>query len=295
MTRLLITGAAGVVGSVLAPRFRDAYPGCILVERESRGAVPGVQPSTRCDLESPASVVRLIEEATPDVVVHLAGNKDVFALEKNPELATRANVNTTRHIVDALRGGTTFVVFVSSDYVFEGTGGPYRETSPTRPTTEYGKSKLAAEELLRESGLPVAIARSSSLFGVHNDFVSTVRTAISRGQIFTAFSDLVSNPTAVTDLFEMLRRIIDRRMSGVFHVAGPEAASREVFARKIAVACGLDATLIRGDKKGDRIRPPDLSLENTATYASLGYRPASIDETLRRDLSEEAAAPTIVR
>jgi dTDP-4-dehydrorhamnose reductase len=292
MTRLLVTGAAGVVGSALAPRFREAYPGCVLVERRSRREDAGVPSSTQCDLESPAAVARLVEEANPDVVVHLAGNKDVFALEKSPELAARANVGTTKHIAEALRGGKTLVVFISSDYVFEGTGGPYRETSPTRPTTAYGKSKLAAEELLRGSGLPVAIARTSSLFGVPNDFVSTVRTALSTGQVFTAFSDLVSNPTAVTDLFEMLHRIIDRRMTGVFHAAGSEAASREAFARKIAAACGLDATLIRGEQKGDRIRPSDLSLDNAATYARLDYCPASIDETLRRRLAAQAAAPT---
>ena len=294
MTRLLVTGAAGVVGSALSSRFEDLYPGCVFSGRDARAAGPGRPPVAGCDLGSRAAVDRLIEEANPDVLVHLAGNKDVFALEKSPELARRANVDTTRRIVEALGGANTLVVFISSDYVFEGTTGPYWESSPTRPTTVYGATKVAAEALLHESGLAVAIARSSSLFGFPNDFVSTVRSAIHQGQPFPAFSDLVSNPTAVADLFEMFRRIIDRRLTGIFHVAGSEAVSREGFARKIAAALGLDATLIRAEKKGDRIRPSDLSLDNAATCAALDYHPRSIEETLRRGVLESTAA-TIVR
>ena len=173
-------------------------------------------------------------------MVHLAGNKDVFALEKSPETARRANVDTTRHLVEALQGSDALIVFISSDYVFEGNDGPYSETSPTRPQTEYGKSKLAAEELLRSVGLPVAIARSASLFGFEGDFVSLVRNTLLQGKDFVAFTDLVSNPTSVTDLFVMLRRIIDGRLTGVFHAAGAESVSRAEFARKVAVASSLE-------------------------------------------------------
>jgi len=281
MNRMLVTGAGGVIASALSERFRADYPGCILVDREP------LRPSlTVCDLESLPAVRQLIDEAEPDVVVHLAGNKDVFALEKNPELAKRANVKTTRHIVEALRGSETLIVFISSDYVFEGTDGPYRETSPTRPRTVYGRSKLEAEELLRSCGLPVAIARSASLFGFENDFVSTVKSALSLGQTFAAFSDLVSNPTAVGEFFEILKRIISRRLTGVFHAAGAEADSREAFARKIANAFSLNAGLIRGQPRQETIRPPDLSLDNTATYSALEYCPAALESILRQQKGE---------
>jgi dTDP-4-dehydrorhamnose reductase len=267
MTRLLITGAAGVVGSAVSHHFRRAYPACALADRES------------CDLESPAAVKRLVDAAEPEIVLHLAGNKDVFALEKDPQMAWRANVVTTQNLIGALKGDA-FVVYVSTDYVFEGTAGPYDEASPTHPNTAYGKSKLAAEACLRESGLAVAIARSAALFGFPNDFVTVVRDSLGAGKPFPAFSDLVSNPTYVDDFAAMLSRIMERRLAGVFHLCGSEPLSREQFARRIAGAFGLDAGLIRGERRTERVRPPDLSLSNAATCATLGYRPRSLEDAL---------------
>jgi len=280
--RVVLTGAAGVIGSVLSKWFTRDYPDCVLVDRRP-GSVqtPELARLTLCDLESRESVRALIDSVEPDVVVHLAGNKDVFALEKSPETARRANVDTTRHLAEALQGSQALVVFISSDYVFEGNDGPYSEKSPTHPRTEYGRSKLAAEELLRVSGLPVAIARSASLFGFEGDFVSLVRSTLLQGKDFIAFSDLVSNPTSVTDLFVMLRRIIDGRLTGTFHAAGAESVSRAEFARKVAVASLLSTSLIRETSREERIRPADLSLQNSATYEALAHFPASLEEALR--------------
>lgn len=274
MPRLLITGAGGVIGRVLSPFFGGRYPDCVLTDRA--GAAVG------CDLESPTDVRELIRGSAPDIVIHLAGNKDVFALEASPALAFRCNAATTTNIVEALRGRRAFVVFLSTDYVFSGDEGPYRETSPTIPTTEYGKSKLAAEQIVQASGLECAIVRSSSLFGFPGDFVEKVREVLTRGDVFAAFSDLVSNPTSVPDLAEMLRRIVEGRIGGVFHASGGEAMSRDAFARRIAAAFDLDASLIRAETRTEKIRPPDLSLDCSATYARLDYWPASLEERLTR-------------
>ncbi len=280
--RILVTGAAGVIGSALSRWFTRDYPGCILLDCRPRGVpTPDPVPLTVCDLESRDSVRALIDRVEPDVVVHLAGNKDVFALEKSPETARRANVDTTRNLAEALQGSEALVVFISSDYVFQGTDGPYSESSPTRPQTEYGRSKLAAEDLLRSCGLPVAIARSASLFGFEGDFVSLVRKTLREGKAFVAFSDLVSNPTSVADLFEMLRRIVDGHLTGVFHAAGAEPVSRAEFARKAAAAFSLDTSLIRESPREERVRPADLSLQNSATYEALAYVPSPLEDALR--------------
>jgi dTDP-4-dehydrorhamnose reductase len=275
--RVLLTGAAGVVGSALSAKLAAAFRDCIFVDRIRQ---PGQDAIRVCDLESRPAVSALMEDATPDVVVHLAGNKDVFALERSPEQATRANLDTTRNLADALKGSDARLVFVSTDYVFEGVDGPYHESSPTRPRTEYGKSKLAAENLLRESGLPIAIARSSSLFGYPGDFVSVVEQSLRQGREFVAFSDLVSNPTAVDDFFALLCRIIETRATGVFHAAGREPVSRDAFARKIARAAALDAGLIISETRQERVRPADLSLDNSDSYQRLNYFPRALDDIL---------------
>ena len=276
MTRVLLTGAAGVVGSALARCFSEAGTPLILVDRPEKG-LSGI---IGCDLGDAAAVSRLITEQRPDVILHLAGNKDVFALEKAPALARLANVDTTRNLRDAVEGTDCFFVYLSTDYVFEGTVGPYSETALAAPTTEYGRSKLEAEGLLNAGSLKFAIARSASIFGYPRDFVSVVLEALRADRPFAAFSDLVSNPTHLGTLFEMLRRIIERRSTGIFHTAGSDAYSREKFARQIAAAFKLNAGLIRGETRDERIRPADLSLDNRATCAALGYQPPPLEQIL---------------
>lgn len=286
MTRVLLTGAAGVVGSALARCFSAAGAPLVLVDR--LGKTPaGI---IGCDLGDAAAVARLISEQRPEVILHLAGNKDVFALEKAPALARHANVDTTRNLRDAAEGTGCHFIYLSTDYVFEGIAGPYSETAPAVPTTEYGRTKLAAEALLREGGLALAIARSSSIFGYPRDFVSIVLEALRQGRPFPAFSDLVSNPTYLGSLFEMLRRIIDRRLTGVFHTAGVQAVSREEFARQIAATFNLNPSLVRGEKREERIRPADLSLDNRATYTALDYHPQPLEQIL----SENRAAWSVL-
>lgn len=275
MTRLLFTGAAGVVGRALSPFFAARYPGCILTDRAGTGA------SIACDLESRADVRALVHDTAPDVVVHLAGNKDVFALEASPALGWRSNAEITTNLVEALRDCAARLVFLSTDYVFAGVDGPYRETSPTSPTTAYGRSKLAAEQIVAASGLGFAIVRSSSLFGFPGDLVGKVRETLGRGDVFPAFADLVSNPTSIVELGEMLRRIVEDELGGIFHASGAEAMSRYTFARRIATAFGLDVALVRPETRNETIRPPDLSLDCAATYARLGYQPPSLETTLR--------------
>jgi dTDP-4-dehydrorhamnose reductase len=290
MTRLLITGAAGVVGSAVSARFLETDFNCVLVGRERPEPGPP-QAMVRCDLESRSAVERLIEHTEPEIVLHLAGNKDVFALERMPELAWRANVETTKNLVAALKGSETFVIYISTDYVFEGTAGPYAEASPARPTTEYGRSKLAAEACLLESGLRVAIARSAALFGFPNDFVSVVRDCLTARKPFAAFSDLVSNPTFVEDLSAMLMRLMDARLTGIFHLCGSEPMSREEFAKKIACAFRLDPSLVHREERTERIRPPDLSLSNAATCAALDYRPRPLLRILESIRSRQSETP----
>jgi dTDP-4-dehydrorhamnose reductase len=294
MTRVLVTGAAGVVGSALVPRLVRHHLDCVLVDRDFPAGKAGNGREVRCDLLSPDAVARLIDEVNPDVVLHLAGNKDVFALEVSPELAQRANVETTANLLHALDGRETFFVFVSTDYVFEGTAGPYRETSPTHPTTAYGRSKLAAEQCLREGAVRVAIARSAALFGYPNDFVSVVTASLARGERFTAFTDLVSTPTFVGDLAQMLARLIDKRLAGTFHLCGRDSVSRVQFARLIAKAFELDHTLVQAQERTERIRPPDLALDGTATWNTLEYWPESLAKVLA-DFRRQAPTTFLLR
>jgi dTDP-4-dehydrorhamnose reductase len=274
MRPTLITGASGIVGSCLAGYFREVCDELLLVDRVGeRGDV------VLLDLADREAARELLVRERPEVILHLAGNKDVFALERDPELSRRINFELTRTLCDLAAEAGLQLVFLSSDYVFDGAGGPYREDSPPHPATCYGRDKLAAERYLLETVEHGAVVRSSGLFGFSGDFVDVVRSVAGRGEEFPAFTNLSNNPTFCGDLFRMLRIVIDRRLSGVFHGCGAETLSRYEFALQIAACFGIDAALISQDQKDD-IRPDRLALDNRWTYAELRYTPPTIAAVL---------------
>ena len=275
MRKVLITGAGGFVGSCLRRHLRRARFEFVLTDRDP--ASPAVH---SLDLEDPTPTRALLDRERPDVIVHLAGNKDVFFLEDNPDFSSRVNVDLTRQLCELVADRNIHFIYLSTDYVFDGRSGSFDERSEPDPQTIYGRDKLAAERCVRER-LPVTtVLRSAGIFGYQGDFVDRVRRTIAGGERFPAFVNLWNSPTFAGDLFEMLRISIDRRVTGTLHACGSESVSRFVFAQRIAEAFGLDIDLVAESRKDD-IRPDDLSLSGEDAYRILDYRPPGLVEVIR--------------
>jgi len=274
--RILITGAAGVIGKKLSEYLCEAGHQIIPVDI--------VQPDRVifADLRDEASVFYLVKEYAPNLILHLAALKNLRFCEQNKEIAHATNYGITEILTKTCLEFETRMIFFSSDYVFGKYDHFWQEDDPPCPTTQYGIDKAASERLIRERLSNYAIVRTAQLYGFAGDFVSLVCEALNSRQAFIAFANLVSCLTWIYDLFPMVNKIINHDSLGIFHCVGLEAMSRYQYACEIAKVFALDTSYIQAvnlDFSND-IRPPVVRLNGTSTYEMLQVRPGKLKNNL---------------
>jgi dTDP-4-dehydrorhamnose reductase len=228
--RVLVTGAAGMLG-------HD-------VTAAAAAAGHDVVPFARADLDitDAAAVDAAVRRTRPDAVLNCAAWTDVDGAEAAEARATAVNGDGALHVaVSAARAGA-HVVHVSSDYVFDGRArDPYREDSPTRPQSAYGRSKLAGERAVAAAAAG-AIVRTSWLFGRHGrNFVATMLRLGAERDAVDVVDDQVGCPTWTGHLAPALVAVAEERLTGILHVPGGGSCTwyelaRETF-RTAGVAC----------------------------------------------------------
>ena len=274
--RVLITGAAGMVGRYLVKCLQVAGYQVIPVDLVM---VEGIIPA---DLRDESCVVRLIKTYTPDLVLHLAALTQLNVCEQNKTASHTTNYGITKNLANACVEFQLRLIFLSSDYVFGKDNYLWKEDDLPCPTTQYGIDKAASEALIQNSFTDYVIVRTAQLYGFDGDFVSLVCSALTDGQKFIAFANLVNCPTWLGDLWAMLQIIIQRGHRGIFHCVGPEPLSRYQYAWEIAQAFALDTTLIEPTKLDFSIdiRPPIVRLSGINTYDNLQFYPGKLRENL---------------
>lgn len=282
---ILLTGSSGLLGSRAYPHLsrRWEVTGTALEETDQERFV-------RCDLTDREAAERLFRRVEPDAVLHAAAQKDIRACEEEPEACWELNVAVTRHLSRLADASGAFFVFVSSDYVFDGTEGRYAEDDPPSPALRYGETKARAEDAVRR--VDGAVCRSSGLYAWGSrepTFVEFVVDRLRRGDETELWEDSFNSPTYVPNLCEMLEEVLRRDEGGVYHTAGPDRISRFGFGLEVARAFGLDGELLEPvPRPRDRTppRPGDVSLDVTRTRARLDVPFLGVREGLRR-LKEE--------
>ncbi len=249
-TRILVTGAAGVLGSRLVPILAEEYHTVAVFHNEK----PEVDSSSgiklrQCNLTDSDATARLMDETDPDIIVNCAAMTDVDGCEEHPELADEINHGTVENLLAAHRGGDKHFVQISTDYVFDGLSGLCPEDHEPNPINEYGKTKLAGESAVRRWDANSLIVRTSALYDCHLDqranlFASTY-SRLRNGGTVKAASDLWCNPIWAVNLAHALREAIDRRLTGVLNIAGPEYVTRFAFSQMIAERFGFATDLVQ--------------------------------------------------
>jgi dTDP-4-dehydrorhamnose reductase len=267
--RVLITGASGQLGAYLLAALRAGGDHVIAWSGSRTGTLEGI-PLHPVDLANPAAVSAAFAEARPDAVLHAAAWARISDCEQDPAVARQVNVEGTALLARLAAAGGARLVFVSTDLVFDGEKAPYREEDTPRPVSEYGRSKTAAEEVVREVAHSV-VARVSLLFGPSRmgrlAFFDDQVAALRQGRPLTLFRDEWRTPldlaTAARGLLELLRS----DFCGTLHLAGPERMSRLEMGQRLAAHLGVDGSGIgarlRADLPGSELRPRDVSLDTT--------------------------------
>jgi dTDP-4-dehydrorhamnose reductase len=227
----------------------------------------------------------------PEVVVHAAALTDVDKCEINRDLAWRINVEGTRNIVEAGKKSRAFLVYMSTDYVFNGETGRYKETDKPDPINFYGVTKLKAEELVKEMTDKYCIARASVIYGSTpaagkvNFALWLLKKLKSKEQV-KVVTDQWNSPTLNTNLAEMILEIIENKIAGAFHLSGATRINRYDFAKLLAQAFSLDGNLIESVSSAEfswiAKRPRDSSLDTAKAQQTLKSKPFQVSEAVER-------------
>ena len=238
----------------------------------------------RFDLMDERGIYDLVDRLRPDVIIHSAALTDVDRCERERELAYKMNVEGTQAIAKAAEKAGAFLVYISTDYVFDGERGSYREDEKTNPVSYYGQSKLLGEEFCRG-----CIARTCVIYGSRPasgkvNFALWLIESLKSGKQVRVVTDQFITPTLNTNLAKMVLEAADRRLSGVYHLAGATRISRYDFAREVARVFDLDSDLIipsrMADLKWDAKRPKDSSLDTSKAARELMEKPYGLEKAL---------------
>ena len=226
--RILITGSSGMLGQDLAARLAPRHE-----------VVPADLPDA--DITNLDLVHRAFSKTKLDAVIHAAAFTSVDDCERRPDLAFKVNAEGTRNVALACRHASLPMLYVSTDYVFDGKKlTPYEEDDLPNPLNAYGRSKLEGERHVRELLEAPWIVRTSWLFGpLGKNFVRTILQRAQLGESLRVVDDQVGAPTYTVDLAEKLEEIVMRGNPGIYHVTNRGWCSWFGFAREILRQAGL--------------------------------------------------------
>lgn len=237
----------------------------------------------QAELTDPVRVEKLFGAIHPEMVVHLAALADIGTAEREPEQARAVNVNATEEIVRQCDWYGARLLFVSTEYVFDGQRGLYREGDPPHPTTQYGRTKLAAELEVARLGSRASVLRTSIVYGWpepgQRNFVPWLIDRLRGGQTYAGGAQVMRSPIYVEQLVEGIVRLTEGAHYGIHHVAGSDWVSMYDFARAVADAFSLDQNLVAPNDEATT-NPDRLGLDSTQTLHRLGLAPLGLAEGL---------------
>lgn len=243
--RVLLTGAGGQLGLDVSAAATRLDVDLVALSR------------VELDITDAAQVQSAVESVRPDVILHAGAYTAVDDCETQPELAHAVNGRGTEHVVAAAEQHGSRVLYVSTDYVFDGTKpNAYLEHDEPNPASVYGASKLAGERAVNALGSRGLVVRTSWVCGVHgSNMVKTILRAAENHPTLTFVDDQIGKPTFTGDLASVLLRLALDHHDGIMHVTNEGAVSWFEFCREVLGAAGLDAARV-SPCSTDELQPP---------------------------------------
>lgn len=283
--KVLIAGCDGLLGQNLLQTSAGLGHEIVGGSRHADPALPQLlSRHLILDVADPAAWEFVRREIRPDWIINAAAWTDVDGCERDPARCTRMNLEAVR-----LMAGTGIpIVQISTDYVFDGVGGPYREDDRTAPLSHYGQTKLESEAVALASGKGLVL-RTMWVWGRENgakkSFTEFVRETLAAGGPVKAVTDQVGNPTLARDLAGAVWALLAAGRTGLYHAAGSDRMNRFEWARRVAEFHGLDASRIEPVESSafrfDAARPLDSGLVCDKLARDTGFRLGGLREQLQ--------------
>lgn len=287
--KILLTGANGLLGQKLVSLI-SGDPKYILVATgrgSDRNPANAGYIYRTMDITDRDQVLNVVSSEKPDYIIHTAAMTNVDQCEQEKEACWKNNVEAVRYLTEAAEHNDTFLLHLSTDFIFDGADGPYDEEAVANPVSYYGESKLEAEKILMGSRVRWAIARTVLVYGIAHDMsrsniILWVKKSLEDHKNIQVVNDQWRSPTLAEDLAMGCFLIVKNEAQGVFNISGKEVLTPYEMAIKTADYFKLNKSLITetdGSKfKQVAKRPPRTGFNIDKAKKVLGYNPKSFDE-----------------
>jgi dTDP-4-dehydrorhamnose reductase len=287
--RILITGSNGLLGQKLVHYLAsDSEIELFATARgENRLGNLGNYTFHSMDITSKDDILTIFEKVKPEVVIHTAAMTNVDQCETDKENCWQQNVYAVEYLIAAAKIHNSFLLHLSTDFIFDGLEGPYDEYGIANPVSFYGWSKLAAEKLIEGSKIKWAIARTVLVYGIAQDMsrsniILWVKKSLEDGKSIKVVNDQWRTPTLAENLAEGCILIAKKKAEGIFNISGKDFLNPFQMAIKTADFFKLDKSLIQ-EVDGSMFsqtakRPAKTGFKIDKAVKELGYVPKSFDE-----------------
>ncbi len=293
--KVLITGASGMLGHRLAIEAAKKDFGVFVAYHHRPIKIKGCF-SLPLEITSIKKIEEAFKKIKPQAVVHTAALTNVDYCEENPKEAFKVNAEGTKNLCQVCLERNIKVVYISTDFVFDGEKGMYSEDDLPNPLSVYGLSKLEGEKAVEK--LPDFLILRCTIYGWHlnnqKSIPEWVIANLSSGQPVKAFTDRIITPTYTGFLSGLILKSLDRNLSGIFHIGSHEPLTVYEFALKTAEVFSLDKSRVNPGKMSEiklkAKRPKNSSLNPTKIQKALNIIIPTVEENLLQMKKERELA-----
>lgn len=291
MKRILVTGSNGLLGQKLTERILKYHDFELIATSKgaNRYPVSTGYVYAEMDILDPLNVKNVVEQYLPDAIIHTAAMTNVDTCEDNKSLAYALNVEAVKTLISICEQNHIQIIHLSTDFVFDGVNGPYKEEADPHPLSYYGETKLEAEELIKKSSAHWVILRTILVYGIVSDMsrsniVLWAKNALEKGLPLNIVNDQWRMPTLAEDLAEICLLAVEKSARGIYNASGKDMMSISELVGKVADYWHLDRKLIR-EVSGTTLnqkarRPAKTGFDLSKSIHELGYQPHSFQEGL---------------
>ena len=296
MQTVLITGANGFVGYYLTEQLLQKNYRVIATGKGSC-RLPFVHPNFTyqpLDFTEEAAVHQVLQQFQPDVIVHSGAVSKPDECEQNREQAFRTNVTGTEILLRQAQALKSFFIYLSTDFIFSGEEGMYKEDDAAAPVNYYGQTKLLAEAAVKQYPYAWSIVRTVSVYGRslsgRHNIVTMVAHALEAQNPLQMFNDQIRTPTYVEDLATAIASIIEKEKKGIYHISGDDVLTPYQMALAVADYLKKDAALLTPVteqifQQAAR-RPLKTGFDISKAKQELDYTPTPFGEGLKKTFAK---------
>lgn len=288
--KILLTGANGLLGQKLVKLILDKGKDELVATARGANRLPCPESNysfDQMDITDQSQVDKVISKHSPDVIIHTAAMTNVDQCETEKEDCWKLNVDAVEYLIAICEKTGSYLLHLSTDFIFDGEDGPYDEKAAANPISYYGDSKLAAEKLLLNSSIKYGMARTVLVYGIAHDMSRTnivlwVKKSLEDGKAIKVVDDQLRSPTLAEDLAIGCYLMAKKRAEGIFNISGKDLLTPYEMAMKTAAYFNLDtSTMEKADASTftqTAKRPPRTGLLIDKAVRELGYSPHSFEE-----------------